>query len=293
MEPKRRYLTWGKYLKAKRELKFRSAREFCAQISVGISYAQYSRYESGEQLPCLEQALLLCKAFGVSTADSLPQWALAQLQDAELRGDVEAVARKLDTAPATSAAGGGVGIFTQAAVPLDDVIVFNRSHLNLFRSHPAYRDIFTYVNSFAPEWITATELAGAIEIEREKLDGMLDRLHELGVITLVAGSGGSRCRAAKRNFYFPDDEDFFELRNLNLAHNSGEIMRKLASADLRERKAYRGLVTRELTPEQLDLVVNRLDQLMSGVVALPETCKPERIYSVCLLMGERFQRPKG
>ena len=33
---------------------------------------------------------------------------------------------------------------------LDEVIVFNRSHLNLFQRDPHYRDIFTLANCFSP-----------------------------------------------------------------------------------------------------------------------------------------------
>jgi transcriptional regulator with XRE-family HTH domain len=245
---------------------------------VGISYAQYSRYESGEQFPGLEQALMLCKVLGVPAAEALVEWALAQVSDATLRGEIESLARQASqgTAPALP-------------VPLDDVIVFNRSHLELFRSDPAYRDLFTYVNSFAPEWISEDELAGALELDRAKLGVMIDRLHQLGVITLERGAS-TRCRATKRNFYFPDDEEFFELRNSNLSRNAGQILKTLKSDDLRERRAYRGLLTRELTAPQLDLVVSRLDQLLGGVIALPETSRPERVYSLCLLMGERFAR---
>ncbi len=53
------YQSWGGFLKSMREKRFRSAREFCSQVPMGIHYPQYSRYESGAQLPSLEQALAL------------------------------------------------------------------------------------------------------------------------------------------------------------------------------------------------------------------------------------------
>ena len=118
---------------------------------------------------------------------------------------------------------------------------------------------------------------------------MLAQLFDLGVIVFEDGM----CRASKRNFYFPDDEDFFELRNLNLTHNTQSIMGRLTFRELLARKAYRGVVTRELTDEQVGLLTAGMDQLMSQVVALPETSEPRSIYSLCVLFGERFARAPG
>jgi hypothetical protein len=194
-------------------------------------------------------------------------------------------------ASSTSAAMGksATGLFTNASISPDDVIVFNRSHLRLFSSDPAYRDIFTYVNSYSPDWISCKEMSQALGITEEKIEMMLENLSDLGVILLAAG----RCRATKKNFYFPDDQDFFEMRNLNLAHNTAGIMKKLSHEDLQKRKAFRGLLTREMTPEQLEMVIAKVEELMGSVIDLPETHNPDRIYSMCVLLGERFARPQS
>jgi hypothetical protein len=175
---------------------------------------------------------------------------------------------------------------SERTVPLDDVVVFNRSHLRVFASDPAYRDIFTYVNSFGPEAVGSDEIARALGLSDARASEMLERLSELGVVSVEDG----RCRATKRNFYFPDDEDFFELRNLNLSHNSGQIMNRLKYCDLQARKAYRGLVTRELTDAQVELLMAGIDELQGQLVALPETAEPRTVYSLCVLFGERFSR---
>jgi hypothetical protein len=174
----------------------------------------------------------------------------------------------------------------ERSVPLDDVIVFNRSHLRLFGSDPAYRDIFTYINSFGPQAISVDEIAAALGLERERTARMLGELHELGVIV----SDGQDFRASKRNFYFPDDGDFFELRNTNMVHNSSSILSRLKHEDLVARRAYRGVVTRELTEEQVRLLLEGVDGLMSSLVAMPETSSPRTIYSLCVLFGERFSK---
>jgi hypothetical protein len=176
-------------------------------------------------------------------------------------------------------------------VPLDDVIVFNRSHLKVFGSDPAYRDIFTYINSFGPEPVHAEEIASALGIERDRAAEMLGQLHELGVIVEEAAEGTAKTyRASKRNFYFPDDGDFFELRNSNMVHNSSSILGRLRHEDLMARRAYRGVVTRELTEEQVRLLIEGVEGLMSGFVAMPETPSPRTIYSLCVLFGERFSK---
>jgi transcriptional regulator with XRE-family HTH domain len=302
----RKYESWGEFLKTRREAKFRSAREFCSKVQVGISYPQYSRYEAGDQLPHLEQAIELFKLLEVPVLEGLLEWSRAQISDTSARGEVEGLlgrVRKGLPEPAEEAAEqaaevtreeqvnkavSGIGVFTTQTISLDDIIVFNRSHLRLFSSDPAYRDIFTYINSYAPEWISEEEIAEALGMAVKRAQEMLEQLSDLGVILLAGG----KCRASKRNFYFPDDPDFFHLRNLNLTHNATAIMRKLGHEDLTQRRAYRGLITRELTAEQLDRVISRLDETVSSVVGMPETPNPEKIFSLCVLLGERFTRPR-
>lgn len=261
-------------------------------MPVGISYPQYSRYEAGDQLPNLEQAIELCKQLDAPTLEGVLEWNLAQISDEKIRDEVLALLKLqrrspegLASQPPASLSQGGHGT---GGVPLDDVIVFNRSHLELFLSDPAYRDVFTCINSFAPEWIAPEEIAAALGFPVAKIEAMLGDLARLGVVV----PGGGRYRASKRNYYFPDDEDFFGLRNQNFTHNVQAILRALTHQDLLGRKAYRGLVTRELTAEQLTHVLGRIDDFMAKVVAMPETNRPDRIYSVCTIVGERFRRGK-
>lgn len=293
---KRKYPLWGEFLKARREAKYRSAREFCAKVPIGISYPQYSRYEAGEQLPSLEHALELCKHLEVQVVEGILEWNRAQLPlESEAVSKLDQLLSGVRTGgPLTALETAGRPIAPPSSTPaspavrLDEVIVFNRSHLRMFGSDPAYRDIFTYINSYAPDWISSDEISRAMDIPSRKLSGMLDDLCEHGVIVME----GENCRASKRVFYFPDDADFFPMRNLNLVHNVSNIMRRLSFEDLNDRKAYRGLISRELTPAQLDLLISRLDGLLHDVVESPENGEPQKIYSLCVVLGERFDRAK-
>jgi hypothetical protein len=291
---KTKYQSWGSFLKSRRETRFRSAREYCAQVPVGISYPQYSRYESGEQLPSLEQALSWGATLGASPMETVLEWTRCQVGSAnetvragidKLLSEVRGIA-KASSSTGTAGASAWPTSASERNVPLDDLIVFNRTHLKLFASDPAYRDVFTYINSFGPEWLTPAEIGTALGIARARADEMLGQLHELGVIVMKDGS----YRASKRNFYFPDDEDFFELRNINMNHNSSSIMGGLRHADLVEKRAYRGLITRELTEEQVKLLIEGVEQLTGNVVALPETSTPRDVYSLCVVFGKRFSR---
>src|SRR5690606_22137423 len=97
----------------------------------------------------------------VPVLEGLLEWNRAQIGDASVKKDVDALLDSIRTKglegalqagkPAAAPAApevtpqkvAGVGVFTHATVSLDDVIVFNRSHLRLFLSDPMYRDIFT------------------------------------------------------------------------------------------------------------------------------------------------------
>ncbi|OFZ69939.1 MAG: hypothetical protein A3K03_06785, partial [Bdellovibrionales bacterium RIFOXYD1_FULL_44_7] len=87
----RKYESWGNFLKKNREGHFRSAREFCARVKIGISYPQYSRYEAGEQLPNLEQALQLCKLLDIPLLEGLLEWCRAQVSESNHREEVNSL----------------------------------------------------------------------------------------------------------------------------------------------------------------------------------------------------------
>ncbi len=284
MKTKPKYSSFATFLRFRRDEKYRSARDFCARVKIEVSYPQYSRYETGEQLPSLSQALAIGQALEIPTLETLLEWNLAQVEDAEAAKQVSGLLTSVRS---------GKGIPNQpepekTSMPLDEVIVFNRSHRELFLKDPAYRDIFSFVNAFtSPRSTNADEASQSLGIPRKKLLPMMDNLVKLGVIL----QEGDQYLAAKRNFYFPDDQDFFELRHLNVKHNLEHIMNSIQYQDLVGRRAFRSLVTRELTHAQLGWVAGQLEALLTKVVDLPEDPSARTIYSVCAVAGERFTLP--
>lgn len=288
--PRSRFASWGLFLKRHRRLRFRSAREFCLQAAVSISYPQYSRYEAGEQLPSLDQALGIARLLEIGLTEAMLEWNLAQLNnDQDAAREVRTVLNKIRAAQGDGAKPSNASSsLSSTPIELDDVIVFNRSHLKLFSSDPGYRDLFTYLNSFSPEPISVEEVLHRVRLPRARGERMLRDLHDLGVITM----NGGKCRISKSNLYFPDDEDFFPLRNSNLSHNIEDILSKIKYEDLQKKRAYRGLITRELTEEQVQELATRLDVLMNQVVAASAAAPTDGIYSVCVVLGQRFARGK-
>ncbi len=278
-----KYEMWGDFLKLNREKAYRSAREFCHKVDIGISYPQYSRYEAGEQLPNLNQALFLCKRLGVPLLKGLCQWSLAQIVDSKIQKELSDQFAQM-VIPETKS--DGISALKPQTLLLDDFFVFNRSHLELFSADPIYRDLFTYVNSFGPGWISIRELALAHEISFEKTVKMVDELGKLGVMD----KKGDECRALKRLLYFPDDEDFFQVRNQSWLHNAQSILKKIDYSDVSSRKAYRTVITRELNLVQVENLISQMDELVLQVKDLAETKNPEKIFSLCFLLGQRFSK---
>lgn len=314
----RKYPNWGLFLRSNREKKYRSAREFCARGDVGISYPQYSRYEGGEQLPGLAQALELGKKLDLQAFEVVEKWLSDQFpSDAgPLRDEVLNLLRSKVPAKAQSSAPVLGQVLnplaaTASRVPentmrLDDVIVLNRSHVRSFGTNPRYRDVITYVNSFPTQWISQREIAHAAQIEFEEAGSLIEDLHELGVLVLPAESvsdpktaplpesydekDGYLCRCSKRIFYYPDDEDFFPLRNLNFVHNVSSLMRNLSFKDIQAKKSYRGLLTRQMSLTQVSTLIERVDSLIHDVIQQPEEAQSDAVYSMCVVFGERFRR---
>lgn len=283
------FSSWGVFLKKNREKIYRSAREFCQKIKIGISYPQYSRYESGEQLPSLEQVLRLCRYLEIPLSEGFMEWGIAQVKDPLLHSELNSqlVNFRLMHTEEKAVKVKDTELESQT-IPLDNVIVFNRSHLELFSSDPMYRDIFTYINSFYPALISAQELASALELPLERVEEMVHHLQKIGVIITQNG----KFQVSKPLLYFPDDLEFFDLRNQNLSHNFNAIVRRLKHSDILGQKAFRGLYSRELSTEQLSFLIQKLEEIGNQVMRLPETDHPEAVYSLCLLLGSRFSRPQ-
>src|SRR5690606_29039398 len=73
-------------------------------------------------------------------------------------------------------------------------------------------------------------------------------------------------------------------------HNVSEVLKRLSWPDLAARRAHRGLITRELTGAQLRRLIQIAEKLLEEAVEMPESRSPEKVYSLCILLGERFQR---
>ncbi len=287
---------FSELLKNSRAELFKSAREFCSQVKLGISYPQYARYEAGLQLPPLELALKLCSVLHIELREGIRCWVIDQIQDPELNEQAQAAlaqgSKSDGAAPPPPKTDARLG----QGVRLDDVIVFNRSHLRSFSRDPRYRDLFTFVNSFAgTEGMTLNTVAQAMEIPLAELTQLMTELDELGVVILKTPTGSTEQRvfAAKKNFYFPDDEDFYELRNKNLKHNFESILQNMSYASLAEKSAYRGLVTRELTPSQFQELSSVLEQSLMRTVKMPESPSAQDVFSICILAGKRFRLPRN
>ncbi|MGE0614671.1 MAG: helix-turn-helix domain-containing protein [Bacteriovoracia bacterium] len=284
---------FAKLLKKTRSEKYRSARQFGQQVDLKISYPQYSRYESGEQLPSLDQAVLIMERLEIPLMQGILIWCQSQAKE---NASVIALERLIDQSTGVApAAGPGQVARTapQANVNLDEVIVFNRSHLKVFESDPSYRDVFTFISAYYPDWISEGELAAALGISREKVAKRVADLADLGVIR-AKGTGKherQQWTAAKSTFYFPDDEEFFGLRNQNLRHNMDNLLGKLKHEDIVAKRAMRGVVTRELSAEQVGLVIEGVERLMMRTVQMQAVPSASTgIYSLCFLLGERFSR---
>ncbi|MBI3534994.1 MAG: helix-turn-helix transcriptional regulator [Deltaproteobacteria bacterium] len=301
-KPKPKYDSWGTFLRINREKLYRSARDFCNKINLGISYPQYSRYEAGEQLPNLNQALFLCQNLDIQYLEGFFQWSLSQISDAKMKEDISKQlvqlqsnnnekSNGLDTDSALSSD----SLYSTTILKtkkesflMDNVFVFNRSHRELFEVDPYYRDIFTYVNSFGPDLISINEVAMAHGLPIERTKKMLDDLVKLGVMERK----DSQYKALKRVLYFPDDEDFFMLRNKTFLHNVHAIFNKIKYQDLAARQGYRTVVTRKLDLDQIGKLFSLIDELILRAADFPETKNEEKMFSLCVLLGERFTRPK-
>jgi transcriptional regulator with XRE-family HTH domain len=287
MKLKPKYSQFAEFLSTKREDKYRSARDFCGRVKLAVSYPQYSRYETGEQLPSLSQALAIAQELAVPTLEMILEWNLAQVPPTE---EADAM-KQLEGLLVSVRSGKSVVSEPESAkskLPLDEVIVFNRSHRELFLKDPAYRDIFSFVNAFtSPHSTGLSEISETLSIARKDLLPMMENLVKLGVIL----QEGTQYLAAKRNFYFPDDQDFFELRHRNLRHNVDTLLETIRYKDLAEKRAFRTLLTREMTHAQMGWVIGQLEAVLGKIVDLPEDPTARTIYSFCAVLGERFTLP--
>lgn len=289
MNRNRKYQAWGEFLKERRSQRFRSARDFYLKINLGISYPQYSRYEQGEQLPQLDHALTLCEILGIPLQEGFLKWCESQAGGSSLFARVKK--ELFSSKEEGSSVAEGVSKELSSKTPtqnskfsLDEVLVLNRAHVDLFNSTARSRDVFTFIASLYPSWVEFEEISQRLRIPTSEVRKIVKSLCDQG---LLLGEG-KRVRAAKSKFYFPNDEDFFDLRNRNVLENVDTIMRNLTHQDVREKRACRRVVTRKLTPVQIQDVFQQIENFIEEVVDLPDADYSDTVYSLCMILGERF-----
>jgi hypothetical protein len=175
---KGKYQSWGVFLKTRREKHFRSAREFCTRSALGISYPQYSRYEAGDQIPSLAQALALGERLQVPIADTVIEWCRAQLPSHEK------LAQEIMGQLLVLACSAGL---SSAEKPTHEA---NGGRFRALCHH--YRGVFNFVHSFGSSGVPMAEVPGACGLEMERTEQMLGHLAELGVIHVEHGHCRSR-----------------------------------------------------------------------------------------------------
>lgn len=287
-----KYAQFGLFLKKIRQEKYRSAREFSARNDLGISYPQYSRYEAGEQLPSLDQAVKIFELLGLPALQGTMEWCRAQVSDEKVGETLASLAQSAASGQALSPAPRRQ---IRDALGFGNTLVFNRAQLQLFASDPLFRDIFTYVNAYvrsgtgaeaSPGLVSAEEMSRAFDVSVERIVRMAGDLIQLGVLTEVQGG----YRPAEQAFFFPNDADFFELRNKNIRHNVDKIMSGMTYDQISTGQAYRGLITRELSEAQVQEVIAELDSIIARVGQMKQAESPDQVYSLALVLGERFRR---
>ena len=273
-----------------------SARAFTLQKSLPLSYAQYTRLESGRQFPTLEVALQLAPALQVSALEMAMTWLqcraqLSDLADSMLSEELQAMEPVLRAQ--LQWRGRTQTLMRGRADPaaVADPYVFSGQQEELrarLSQDPWIRDVFVYVNSNYPDWIQEQELADVLGISVADLTLRTALLAREGVLQ----SAGGRLRAKRRTYYFPDTEAFFQARNLNFSHNVSRILPTLSFGELAARRAFRSVISRVLTGDQLAQVIGRLEQLLQEMSEYPDPKEPGAIFSLCILMGERFRKPR-
>lgn len=275
-------------LKKWRLLRHASARAFVLTSRLPISYPQYSRFESGKQLPTLPMALEIAQRLGVPALQMslawLGQWTLSR----EGRGFTSLLVELRAIEPVIKAQLGWRGA-ELASDPDRESYVFAQEQGQLRQKmsrDPRYRDLFVYINGFFPDWVAFEELARALKLPVGEVEGLLEDLAEEGIVRI----SGAKVRVKMRTFFFPDSEPYFEARNLNVRHNVEKLLEDISYQALEDRRGFRTVVSRVLTEQQLELIIGRLEHLVQEIAEFPEVRDPKQIYSLCLLLGERFSR---
>jgi hypothetical protein len=80
---------------------------------------------------------------------------------------------------------------------------------------------------------------------------------------------------------------------MNVARNVASVLGRIEHAEIRNKQAYRSVVTRELTAGQARDMVAALEAVVTRIVEIPETPSPQRVFSLVLVLGTRFERAAG
>ncbi|MEK7692119.1 MAG: hypothetical protein AAB425_13980, partial [Bdellovibrionota bacterium] len=173
---------------------------------------------------------------------------------------------------------------------LDHVLVLNRKHRDILASDPNFRDVLTYIQSFKPELVSLGRVATEIGLSLLRVREMCAKLAENHLLEVI----GDEARGVKQALYFPEDEDFFLLKNQSFTHNVSKILGQLSVEDLRNKRATRMLLTAALSEDDFKEVQRSLEGVVESVLSRkrPGATTDAPVYSVCVLAGRRFESAK-
>lgn len=256
-------MEFANFVKKNRELNFKFPRTFFVQAQLTCSYVHYLQIESGKKIPTGELAAEILRALKADEKQGLTAWVRDQFSDEKykvlFRNSLHSInSRNISLSEKTT-------------------MSINRMQARLIRENPVYWDLAIYLaihSHLGPQ--SAKDIAKAFKAKLEDMEQIIQVTYEYGLIDMDSHN----CFFAKEWIFIPDEAEFADIRDKNLER---AYQRFTKSSD---KKKFRTLHHRTVTPEQKERIVQSFLSLFAGITDIPDD--PNGVpFTIAIFTNER------
>jgi DNA-binding XRE family transcriptional regulator len=250
-------MDFAEIVRRKREVSFKTPKEFHRKADLSVSYQSYIDIEKGNTQPKIDIALEIVRKLGIPEREALLAWARGHMPDDESRSVFTEAQGEVGPNQGDFARSGGTTL-SGAQVKY---LVGDGLHVDILRYLSSRLDV---------GGAAARDLAKAFSVEQRRMTKILIGLEEQGLVEKTAED----TFRVKSHFTLPDTVEASVIRH-SLFERAGKAL-----GESKGEKTFRAVLTRRLSGPQLEDLRARLTSFLAAADALPNPKPDEAVYTI-------------
>ena len=281
------YRELGRILEDWRVSRFRSVLAMFREAHLSFSYYTYADYERGALLPSVSDIMELAKYFKVDERPALLRWAEVQMPTTRLKILFLQAGRGISPGPLQ--AGPHEATEKQTSPSFENTWVFGTPEQESIRKLPWFFELCQRLAFVHPKGLSHRELGLKKQADLENL------IREHLQPWIAQGRmlfRDKRLHLASPHVHLPKAGSWQEVRKINLQRAIDKMSETINNNVIQGQQAYREIITRTLSEEQIVSWAQRLHELEAEFKAMSYLeeagDKSSKVYSYISIFGERI-----